>query len=241
MAKFVWKRASKKSQPKNVKRTPIMRRNAYSPYPSTRGTNPSNAITFKGKGFPDRLTTNLVYTDSIILDPSAGTPCPNKTYTLNGCFDPDFSLGGTQPTYWDQLSLIYSRYKVKGSKMTAIFSRSTTVLGDVGPYICGIQCSDNSSIVSTNPQVLMSSPNTGFRVVNQEDGSVSVSATYSQKNTYPDFDSAVQARTNALPSIQWFAKVFASPQGVNVEVPINVVIIIEFNVEFSDVVQIVDA
>ena len=69
--------------------------------------------------------------------------------------------------------------------MTAIFSRSTTVLGDVGPYICGIQCSDNSTIVSTNPQVLMSSPNTGFRVVNQEDGSVSVSATYSQKkNTY---------------------------------------------------------
>ena len=101
--------------------------------------------------------------------------------------------------------------------MTAIFSRSTTVLGDVGPYICGIQCSDNSTIVSTNPQVLMSSPNTGFRVVNQEDGSVSVSATYSQKNTYPDFDSSVQARTNALPSIQWFAKVFAAPQGVNVE------------------------
>ena len=182
-----------------------------------------------------------MYTDTIILDPSAGTPCPNKTYTLNGCFDPDFSLGGTQPTYWDQLSLIYSRYKVKGSKMTAIFSRSTTVLGDVGPYICGIQCSDNSTIVSTNPQVLMSSPNTGFRVVNQEDGSVSVSATYSQKNTYPDFDSSVQARTNALPSIQWFAKVFAAPQGVNVEVPINVVIIIEFNVEFSDVQQVVDA
>jgi len=241
MAKFTWKRSSKKSQPKNVKRTPIMRRNAYSPYPSIRGTNPANAVTFQGKGFPDRLTTNLVYTDSIILDPSAGTPCPNKTYTMNGCFDPDFSLGGTQPTYWDQLSLIYSRYKVKGAKMTAIFSRSTTVLGDVGPYICGIQCSDNSTIVSTNPQVLMSSPNTGFRVVNQEDGSVSVSATYSQKNTYPDFDSSVQARTNALPSIQWFAKVFAAPQGVNVEVPINVVIIIEFNVEFSDVVQVVDA
>ena len=87
----------------------------------------------------------------------------------------------------------------------------------------------------------MSSPNTGFRVVNQEDGSVSVSATYSQKNTYPDFDSSVQARTNTLPSIQWFAKVFAAPQGVNVEVPINVVIIIEFNVEFSDVQQVVDA
>ena len=44
-----------------------MRRNAYSPYPSIRGTNPSNAITFKVEGLPDRLTTNLVYTDTIIL------------------------------------------------------------------------------------------------------------------------------------------------------------------------------
>ena len=241
MAKFVWKRSSKKSQPKNVKRTPIMRRNAYSPYNSIRGTNPQNALTFKGKGFPDRLTTNLVYSDTIILDPSAGTPCPNKTYLLTSCFDPDFSLGGTQPTYWDQLSLIYSRYVVNGAKITCIFSRSTTVLGDVGPYICGIQCSDNTSIVSTNPQVLMSSPNTGFRVVNQEDGSVSVSATYSQKNTYPDFQSSLQARVNANPLLNWNAKVFAAPQGINVEVPINVVVIIEYNVTLSDVVQVVDA
>lgn len=242
MARTKFNRPSKKAgAQRNVKRSSIMRRSAYSPYHSIRGTNPENAVTFKGKGFPDRLTTNLVYTDSFILDPSAGTPCPNKTYSMNGCFDPDFSLGGTQPTYWDQLSLIYSRYIVNGAKLTAVFSRSTTVLGDVGPYICGVQCSDNSSIASTNPQVLMSAPNTGFRVVNQEDGSTTVTATYSQKNTYPDFQSSCQARVNAQPLISWYAKIFAAPQGVNVEVPINCVLIIEYNVTLSDVLQVVDA
>lgn len=243
MARTKWNRASKKvqSQNKNVKRTPIMRRNAYSPYSSIRGTNPENSVSFKGKGFPDRLTTNLVYSDTIILDPSAGTPCPLKTYVMTSPYDPDNALGGSQPTYWDQLAAVYGRYRVNGSKITAIFSRSTTVLGNVGPYICGISCSDATSLPSTNPMTLMSAPNTGFRVVNQEDGSVAVSATYSQKNTYPDFESAVQARTNANPTLNWFAKVFASPQGVNVEEPINVVIIIEFNVTFSDVTQIVDA
>lgn len=240
MAKFTWKRSSKKSQPKNVKRTPIMRRNAYSPYRSTRGTNPENSVSFKGKGFPDRLTTNLVYSDSFILDPSAGTPCPVKTYVMSSAYDPDNALGGTQPTYWDQLAAVYGRYMVNGAKMTAIFSRSTTVLGDVGPYICGISASDAATLPSTNAQVLMSAPNTGFRVVNQEDGSVTVTSTYSQKNTFPEFNSALQARTNANPTINWFAKVFASPQGINVEVPINVVVIIEFNVTFSDVTQIVD-
>ena len=67
----------------------IMRRNAYSPY-LIFAERILQTLSRSRKGFPDRLTTNLVYTDSIILDPSAGTPCPNKTYTLNGCFDPDF-------------------------------------------------------------------------------------------------------------------------------------------------------
>ena len=179
--------------------------------------------------------------ETILLDPSAGTPCPNKTYNLAGCFDPDFSIGGTQPTYWDQLSLIYSRYIVNGAKITATFSRQTTTASGIGPYICGIQTSDNSSIVSTNAQVLMSSPNTSFRVVSQEDGSQSVVATYSMKNTYPDFQASLQARVNANPVLNWYAKIFAAPQGVDVENPINCVIIIEYNVTFSDVLQVVDA
>ena len=57
----VWKRASKKAKPSSKRRMKAVRKQVYTPYPSIRGTNPENQTTFKGKGFPDRLTTNVVY------------------------------------------------------------------------------------------------------------------------------------------------------------------------------------
>ena len=174
-----------------------LRKQVYTPYSSIRGTNPQNQTTFKGKGFPDRLTTNVVYSDSFILDPSAVTPTPYKTYRLTSGFDPDNSLGGGQPTYWDQLATVYSRYRVNGAKITATFSKSSTITANEGPYICGIECSDSTSLPTTNAGVLISTPNTTFRIVGQEDGSKSVVATYSANNTYPDFADGLQARMSA--------------------------------------------
>ena len=133
-----------------------LRKQVYTPYSSIRGTNPQNQTTFKGKGFPDRLTTNVVYSDSFILDPSAVTPTPYKTYRLTSGFDPDNSLGGGQPTYWDQLATVYSRYRVNGAKITATFSKSSTITANEGPYICGIECSDSTSLPTTNAGVLIS-------------------------------------------------------------------------------------
>jgi len=239
MAKFVWKRASKKAKT-SKRRMKALRTQVYTPYPSIRGTNPANQTTFKGKGFPDRLTTNVVYSDSFILDPSAGTPTPYKTYLLTSGFDPDNALGGGQPTYWDQLAAVYSRYKVNGAKITATFSKSSTISANEGPYICGIECSDSTSLPTTNAGVLISTPNTSFRIVGQEDGSKSVVATYSSKSVYPDFVDGLQARMTSNPTINWYAKVFASPQGVDIEKPINVIIIIEYNVTLSDVIGVVD-
>ena len=184
-----------------------LRKQVYTPYSSIRGTNPQNQTTFKGKGFPDRLTTNVVYSDSFILDPSAVTPTPYKTYRLTSGFDPDNSLGGGQPTYWDQLATVYSRYRVNGAKITATFSKSSTITANEGPYICGIECSDSTSLPTTNAGVLISLPNTTFRIVGQEDGSKSVVATYSANNTYPDFADGLQARMSANPTVNWYANV----------------------------------
>ena len=94
----VWKRASKKAKPSSKRRMKAVRKRVYTPYPSIRVLI-ENQTTFKGKGFPDRLTTNVVYSDSFILDPSAGTPTPYKTYLLTSGYDPDNAVGGGQPTY----------------------------------------------------------------------------------------------------------------------------------------------
>ena len=137
-------------------------------------------------------------------------------------------------------STVYSRYKVNGAKITATFSKSSTISANEGPYICGIECSDSTSLPTTNAGVLISTPNTSFRIVGQEDGSKSVVATYSSKNTFPDFVDSLQARMSSNPTINWYAKVFASPQGVDVEKPINVIVIIEYNVTLSDVIGVYD-
>lgn len=207
----------------------------------TRGTNPQNAVTFRGFGFPDRLTTNLVFCESFILDPSSSTPCPFTTWRANGCFDPQQALGGNQPAYFDQLVTIYNRYKVNGSKITASFSRGSNTTANVGPYLCGITMGPSSFLPTTNPGKLMSAPNTISRLVSTDDGTCNLVQTYSAKNTFPDLTDGLQAQQSTNPAQEWYAKVFATPQGVDIEIPINVTIRIEYNVTFSDVLTIVDA
>jgi hypothetical protein len=76
--------------------------------------------------------------------------------------------------------------------------------------------------------------------MNTNDGSVTVVATYSQRNTYPDNQDGLQSRTNANPAINWIAKVFATPQGLNITKPINVIVKIEYNVTFSALIGVTD-
>jgi len=232
---------SKKFQAKNVRRRAGTRAlgNSYRPY-GVRGTNPQNSVVFRGIGFPDALTTNLVYSDSIILTPSVGTPLPRFTYRLTSLFDPQFSLGGAQPTYFDQLAAVYERYVVNGAKITVVFSRSSTTSTNIGPYICGISCADNDSLPGLAASAQMSQPNTTFEVVSQDGGNKTVVATYSKSKTYGLLEDNLQARVTSDPAVNWLANVWASPQGVDATTPINCVVIIEYNATFSGVKDIVD-
>ena len=45
------------------------------------GTNPQNTVVFRGIRFPDRLTTNVVYADSIVLDLVSGLSCRSSCIT----------------------------------------------------------------------------------------------------------------------------------------------------------------
>jgi len=205
------------------------------------GTNPTNAVTFRGYGFPDMLTTNIVYGETLALDPSTATPIPFTVFDLASAFDPQKALGGGQPTYFDQLATVYRRYCVNGAKITATFSRGTTSTTNVGPYLCGITLSDQQTLPGGGVYgALATAPNTIACLVYIEDGSASVVATYSRKKTYPDSVDNTQARVDANPALGWFAKVFAAPQGTDVEVPITVFVTIEFNVTFSNLTQAAD-
>lgn len=182
-----------------------------------------------------------MFCQSFVLTPSAGNIAPMKVFRLTSAYDPDFQLGGGQPTYWDQLSSVYDRYIVNGSKITCMFGRTTTLSSNIGPYLVGINCSDVDGLPSTDSGTLASSPNTGFKLLSQDDGNQTVVQTYSKSKVYPFEYDNLQARMNANPAINWLANVFIIPQGVDTTSPVNVFLTIEFNVTLHDVKRVVDA
>jgi len=63
-------------------------------------------------GFPDTYICKLKYAEAFSINP--GSISGQYTYRANSLFDPDFTSGGHQPHYYDQLSAIYTRYRVYG-------------------------------------------------------------------------------------------------------------------------------
>lgn len=204
------------------------------------GTNPGVALVHRGIGFPDKFVTNLVYNQSIVLSNFASTATLHKSMRMNSCYDPDPSVGGGQPAYFDQLAAIYARYTVRGAKLTAKFGiPNTTTVGD-GPYIVGIQCGNSTSLPSTDVATLIASPNTGYAMVQAQGDSKQVTQNYSWRQLAQVQDMALGAEVNNNPTYQWYANVFASPQGTYVAGSINVLITIEYNVEFDYLKPVVD-
>lgn len=216
------------------------KKGTFAPYNGMRGTNPQFHARFLGYGFPDRLTTNLVYTEDIILTPTQLNPLQGASYRLTSCFDPQNALGGGQPQYFDQLAGVYDRYKVNGSKITCVFAIPSTTVAGVGPYICGITCSDQTTIPTPDAAALIAAPNTSYTVMVPEDGSQQAVATYSSKAVYGEQMDNLQARCNANPNVNWYANVFIAPTGTVLTQAVNVIVIIEYNVTFSDVKNVVD-
>lgn len=203
-----------------------------------RGNNPARSLAFSGYGFSDSLTTNLVYADSIVLTPSAGTPTPLYAYRLNSVYDPDFTGIGGQPYWYDQLTAVYSRYIVVGAKMSVTFAYDNETSAGVGPTIVGVQGAEASALSSTSAAVLRMTGNVTSDVLTTQSEPKTVVATYSPNQAYGGLllDS-VEAAYNANPARSWNAIIFASPQGTDVTRPINAIVTIEYRVKFSQQTQ----
>lgn len=59
----------------------------------------------------------LTYVQQITLTPPVGSATGTYVFRANSCFDPDFSVGGHQPLYFDQYSAVYDHYRVVGSSI----------------------------------------------------------------------------------------------------------------------------
>lgn len=86
-------------------------------YKPSRPTRQSGRLPF-GPSFMARLP----YAGQITLSAPASNLSTNHIWLLNSLFDPDNTGFGHQPYQYDQLNLIYQRYRVHGCKVNVTFS-----------------------------------------------------------------------------------------------------------------------
>ncbi len=126
--------SGRKSEPKEVRHIEdaIPRKNTFGNMRVSR---------FPGIGFPDELRTVLKYNEIItfqtVIEPSA------QVYQINSLFDPNVSLGGHQPSYFDKLAAVYGKYLVTSAK---VHCEITNLAGATAHFVAGAYTAGTTAI-----------------------------------------------------------------------------------------------
>lgn len=97
------------------------RRRRTSKYSRTVARIPRHAL-----GFPSAYNCKLRYVDTYDLTTDGVTSLSQYAWKLNSLYDPDSTSTGFQPTYFDQLTEIYQRYRVYAVQYKCtIFNKSS--------------------------------------------------------------------------------------------------------------------
>lgn len=231
------RRSIKSRKATQAKRTfTAPRSKSYTPVNTRVGTNSQNFLVHRGIGFPDKYRTRLMYCESVTLGPFAPATL-FKPFSLSSPYDPDPAIGGGQPTWFDQLTSIYGKYNVVGSKMTARFGiPDNNAVTNNGPYMIGVTTqTGSSSLTTTDSPTLATQPNTGHDLIVQGE-TKTLTCTYAPRLL--NADGVNQSATNSV-ATSFFGLVWASPQ-VAATGSINIVVTIEYIVDFFELQRVVD-
>lgn len=229
-------RTRKATTPKRYFTPPRTKRSAYLPFNMKTGTNPQSMLIHRGIGFPDKFRTKLVFCESVVLGPF--TPITvSKAYNLAAPYDPDPAVGGGQPTYYDQFALIYNAYNVVGAKMTCKFAvPDNNGVSNNGPFHIGLIGQTSTSLVTTDSPTLATQANCSTDLLSQQQTKTLV-CTY--KPSFINSDGTNQASTSAV-ATPYYGLAWASPQGSAATGTVNVLIMVEYIVDFFNLKGVVD-
>lgn len=202
-------------------------------------------------GFPKSIITKIRYCDIQTIGSNATPTIQN--YRANSVFDPDQTGIGHQPMHFDTYATIYNRYRVLGSKITAIWTTDRTsvdpgppvadVLG--GPWIVGINGTTGTASYSSTLTTRMEASESTYRVLSSRTGEDSVVVTtmsYSPDRQLgkPSGDDTVSAGVTGNPSQAWNFQLWLADITANAtSVDIIVTVEIEYTVEFFELINAV--
>lgn len=165
-------------------------------------------MVYAGNGFPRVFRTKLVYCGRHTA-PAAVSD--EQLYRGNSLFDPDFTGGGHQPMYFDQLTAVYKKYLVRASKIE-VTALNTAASGNSLAYIFLLPNRSSSLLtgVYSGPAGLREAPRVKYKIIRTVDSNpvTQIKAYMSSRTVYgkTDFDhrdSAASVTTNPTQGWYW--------------------------------------
>lgn len=153
------------------------------------------------------------YVVRVPLDPAMGA-LATETFTLNGMYDPQTSIGGGQhqPLLFDQMGALFNHYTVLSASMSVDFISEAS--GNNGTCIVGIEVTSSSAPTTTVTDVYEQSnavygimTNTNAGAVKRIRRKVSIKKFLGTKNLMDENDVAGHPGSN--PVEQVYAHIFA--------------------------------
>jgi len=181
-----------------------------------------------------RLRTTLVYAETIINNTLT---VRDYKYNLNGLFDPNNSGTGHQPKGYDQLSALYQRYRVYQTRWTCNLSPYQTF------YPTQLVCVPTNSVTGFTAAAdayeatwakslwITTLPDTMGGVVNLSMLNGKTPVAYAS-------DDSTQALVSANPTEQLILHIMTQTLDGSTPLGVFFTIKLEFDVEFSDPVQL---
>ncbi len=167
-------------------------------------------------GLPGFLDTTMQYVQQVTLDPSAALA--NNSFNANSLYDPDQSGTGHQPSGFDTLSAMYSRYLVKKATIDCSFFLQGTTTSV--PLAIGINLYDGSSPYGSGAIAMLEQSN-GAHLITCKNDSNGVAIprlrlTFDAKRWFglsnlDDNRETIGALTNANPTRRAYFQVWTGP------------------------------
>jgi len=181
------------------------------------GTIGQSRTTYSFGGTPNVARMRLVYAVSKAISTTAGA-VQDQVFSGNGCFDPDITAAGAQPTNYDDWSALYGRYRVYGSRCTVWPLSTGSVTAGTGTFRFCVAARHTTTAVTTTGgfDSAVTQPFADLFSVGAASGGGTVAplapytASYSTSQVLGYEQSAVkdddtlQALTSANPNHQWY-------------------------------------
>lgn len=190
--------------------------------------------------FPANRKVTLRYCQTLVLDPSGGSPSPYNAFRAASIWDPDATGVGHQPWGRDLYAQLYNQYLVLSSKITIRALQTGT---QTNPTIYGVQLSEDGTFDADPVSQVMENPYIRWRWIQTiANGNVEtpVSMTYSLRkyfNVEDPRDAQLQygAAIGADPTfVQPYFLVWARSFDDAADIPaLNLIVTITYNVLFS--------